>query len=621
MDELDRSRRAVDAYWPAVDRFFDELPGDLYRQGRLLREALAVRHSHTGVFHDILRRPEDPPLLHYHRWFLDDLGVADDAGRAALEAHLFAAMVFTLALDFVQRGVRSADSFVDTAWVGVADTLSRQIAREFAVVLEPDAPFWDTYRSLWDSAAATVANPAGPARTAARRAPFMLSGLAVCETTGWEGDRHRVLDMLGHLNAVLAMRDDLLAIRRGLGRGTLTEHVQVMIEAAGREEAAIDDPARLLGALILGGSVDALEPRWRADLDALAGDAAELGLPTTGRYARHLESIMSRVTDGLRLDGPVTPSTRFEPASDPHREAVVMAERFLLADPSLREAWEVHRWGLAGAPEVTARFPAGIVVEILGRSGHDIADLVDDFYRQAGEKRFAYYDHPDLPYAETDTLGVLLRLYEFSKQTEWHRSVIDEFLALLEAHVAPDGRLPVWLTDDPDDLLLGEGCGTIEANLIRGLLAYDAPRLAPLAGPALERLISDFLVRGAGITVNYPRPYLLVVLGDLLSAVEGPDAAWRRLGAQIELQAVRDRLTPMTAACLTLAARHPSTAKQFDESWITTILKGQRFDGGWSGEAMFFAPNRGRSATWYSSRLVTSALCYDALRRTRSDGS
>ena len=66
MDDLQRYRKAVDAYWPAVDSFFDELPGDLYRQSRLLRENMAVARSTTGEFHDILRRPHDHPLLHYH---------------------------------------------------------------------------------------------------------------------------------------------------------------------------------------------------------------------------------------------------------------------------------------------------------------------------------------------------------------------------------------------------------------------------------------------------------------------------------------------------------------------------------------------------------------------------
>jgi hypothetical protein len=620
VDELRRYREAVDGYWPAVDAFFDELPGDLYRQGKLLRENLASQRSATGEFHDILRRTDDHPLLHYHLWLLDDLDVTHDDRRAALEQQLFAAMVSSFALHALLADMHSLDSFIDARFAGLADALRRDEIQRFASLIGIGSSVWETHQSVWNGSAA-----AAESATEDRQAPFVLSGLAVFETCGRGNDRESLLATLGHLNAVLATKRDLLSIRPDLYRGLITAPIRLMLDASGLSSDAVGDPDRALGAMLLERSIAAVEPSWRSNLEGLTDGAARLGLPTLGRYGSFLETVMADIGASLDLgagDRVITTPPRFEPVSDPMRDAIAMAERFLLADPSFEEAWEVHRWGMAGASEVTARFPSGLVIEVLGKRGHDVADLVDDFFRQAAERRFAYYDHPDLPYVETDTLGTMLRLYAYSKQTDWHRDLLDEFIAPLEKYVGSDGRLPVWLVDRPtNDLLLGEGCGTIAVNLVRGLLEYDTERFASLAEPAAGLLVEDFTTRGASITVNYPRSYLLAAMAELLVRLErsglmAGDMAWEQLARQIETETIRDRLTPQHAACLTLACGHSSTAALLEESWMSAILKGQSFDGGWEGEPLFFAPNRGGTTTWHRSRLLTSALCYDALATT-----
>lgn len=616
MDDLERYRSAVDAYWPAVDAYFDDLPGNLYRQGRLIRENLAVRFSVTGEFHDILRKPDDHPVLHYHLWLLDDLQIPPGDRRNALERHLFAASVLGLCIAAVHRGMGASDSFIDPGYAGLSGSMTRRAFGHFAAVVDTEFPFWDRHRALWDAAADAVAGDDPP--TGRVQAPFMLSGLAAVEATG-HGDRSAgLLAMLNHLGAVLATRHDLLAIRRDLGRGTISRPVRQMLEATGMTRSPETSHEAMLGSLLLSGAVDTIAPQWQTHIEEYLAQAHQLGLPTFARYAEVLDDMMQTIRAVLRVPSRAIPAGAapppFESASSPFPEVITMAERFLTADPTMREAWEVHRWGMANSPEVTARFPAGLVIEILGRHGTDVADLVDAFYQQAVDKRFAYYDHPSLPHVETDTLGTMLRLFPLSKQTEWHRRVLDEYLELLAVKVGDDDRLPVWLVPSTptDDLLLGEGCGTIEANLLRGLIEYDADRFAPIIDLSAERLVDDFRRRGSRITVNYPRPYLLVVLADLFAAL-GDSAPWEHLADQIEPEASRDRLTPMTGACLMLAASHPHTTHVLDDEWATTVLKGQGFDGGWAAEPMFFAPNRGRSMTWYSSRLVTSALCYDAV--------
>jgi len=398
LDELEAFRGRVDAHWPAVDQYLDGLPGDLYRQGRLLRENLALRHSPTGDFHDILRGTRDHPLLHYHLWILDDLGISHDAQRRSIESDLFAAMVFALGVVTIQREVIAPDSFVDEQYIGLADSLSRRGARHFSAVVEAGSPFWETHQRLWDAAAAVDVDGEDQAPTETRLGPFMLSGLAGLEATNRADLSGGLIEMLEHINSVFAIRHDLLGIRRDLARGRLTGPVRAMITGAGLAEDETADPDGLLGTLLLTGAVDAVEPSWRRQVDAVANSASDLGLPTFGRYATLLATGMEAIQAVLRVPGGPNPAggppPRFEAATTPLPDAIAMAEGYLAADPTFRDAWEVHRWGMAGAAEVTARFPAGLVIEALGNHGHDVADLADEFYQSAGEQGFAYYDHP-----------------------------------------------------------------------------------------------------------------------------------------------------------------------------------------------------------------------------------
>ncbi len=611
MEDFARYRAAVDCYWDPVDRFFDELPGELYAQGVLLRQDLAMRWSSTGDFHDILRSPDAHPLLHCHLWLLDDLCAAGNE-RTSIERHLFAAMVFSLGLASIQHQIQAIDSFIDERWAGLGDALSRRIVVEFTEVVPGVRSFWVSYHDVWNSAADAVAAGADEPRTAARLAPFMLSGVAVFAATGRADRSSSLVATLEHLNAVLAMRHDLLAIRRDLSQETITEPVRRMIDAVGVDDAR--DPDTVFGALLLAGAVDVAAASWDRDLVAFSEGARALELPTLERYGDHLAQLMEDLRSAMRIGGrsvaPKAARPAFEAASDPAAIAVDMAQRFLVTDPTFRDAWEVHRWGMAGRPEVIARFPAGLVIEVLGRCGSDVADLADDYCRLSAKQSFAYYDR--LPYQETDTIGAMLRLYPFTRQTASHRAVLDDLVARLADHVGPDGRLPVWLVDEEASYgLMGEGCGTIEANLLRGLMAYDASGLANLIDPAFDRLAADFAERGAAITVNYTRPYLLAAMAALLQQ-RPHSAAMAALSDTIELEAQRARMTPQTAACLLLASGDGG-----DPRWDSVVLKGQSFDGSWDAEPFFFAPNRGGSATWFRSKLLTSAVCYDALATRR----
>ena len=628
MEPLGLYRSAVDPFWESLEADLDSLPPYLYLESRLLRQTLAVRYSSTGSFRDILRSSDSDPVFHQHLWLLDDLGIPDGNERSRVEEHVFRAMVQAFCVVQIDDEDRERGAYA------LADCLARRSASEFSALLPEHTPFWTMHHERWEAHQEAMLSRefagGGPNESevmsldAALLAPLALGPIAV---TCWAGrlDHLEQLEaMLDDLNVVKATFGALTAIKRDLGQGKVSPTVGLMM---GFASAPSENPERILGEILLSGAVDPVIERCHMQLDVARDTAESLQLPTFAAYAKHLNGVAEEVRSLLSLNGERDPSRlRLQPAPLTIAQSIRMAQGYLLADRTFRESWEVHRWGMNGATELSARFPAGLIIEILGRHGVDVREPVDDFYRHAEDKHFSYYDHPATPYVDTDNMGVLLRIFEYSDDSPGRRRTLHDLLALLETNVRPDGRLPVWL-NAPDGaaehvMFLGEGCGTIEANLLLGLLRHKPHEYGHLVLPASRRLLADFASRGTSITVNYPRTYTLAVLAELLSDVttQGlidkiPDfaAADDRLRIEIEREASRPRIGPQDAASLTWAGHTAGLAHLPSDGLFGTILNSQSFDGGWPAEPFFFAPAAGGRAMWYSSRLLTSAVCYHAL--------
>ena len=624
MEPLGLYRSAVDPFWDSLEADLDSLPPHLALKSRLLRQTLAVRYSSTGSFRDILRSSDADPVFHQHLWLLDDWGIPESNERSGVEESVFRAMVqaFCVLQIDEEEGGRGAHT--------LGDCLSRRSESEFGALLPEHTTFWTRYHRRWDAyqeamlsreTAVGVSNESEVMSLhTGLMAPLALGPIAV---TCWAGrlDHLEQLEaMLDELNIVKATFAALTAIKRDLGRGRVSPTVRLMM---GFAKAAGEIPERILGEILLSGAVDPVIERCHLQLEGAQDMARSLQLPTFAAYAKHLDGVAEEIRSLLSVNGKREPSRlRLQAAPPTIAQSIRMAQAFLLADRTFREAWEVHRWGMNGATELSARFPAGLIIEILGRHGVDVRELVDDFYRHAEEKHFSYYDHPATPYIDTDNLGVLLRISEYSDDSPSRQRTLQDLLARLEANVRPDGRLPVWLNvhDEVEPVMfLGEGCGTIEANLLLGLLRYKSYEHGHLVLRASRRLVADFASRGTSITVNYPRTYTLAVLAELLShlTTQGlidqiPDfaAAGDRLRVEIERETSRPRIGPQDAACLTWAGY---TAGVPSDALLPIILTSQSFDGGWPAEPFFFAPAAGGRAMWYSSRLLTSAACYHAL--------
>ena len=300
-----------------------------------------------------------------------------------------------------------------------------------------------------------------------------------------------------------------------------------------------------------------------------------------------------------------------------------MAQGYLFSDLSFRESWEVHRRGLAGSPEVTARFPAGLILEILCSHGFELKKPVDKLTQFIVENHFSYYDHPDLPFADADTLGLMLRLKPYASEPGPLRESLDTPIDWMVQSITDTGRIPVWLNQpvmetelgSPGVRLLGEGCGAIEASLLIGLLQSEWERYRTLIVNSCRQLLERFIEHGPAITVNYPPTYCLWRINQLLEVISleqlpGDLGLVADRGRQIyEEYLIRAteqyRITPQEAALLILACLNSPAEHLFSPSWVTILMKSQRPDGSWYGEPMFFVPNRGEITSWYSSHLLT----------------
>ncbi len=622
--------------WREIEASFDRLLPGLHEQGRLLRVDLGLAWSSTGRMEDLLSDSSDAPVLHEHLWLLDELSVADDA----LEHRISRSMLLTLALVHLHEGIRGPGSPFDRSSVALADELARGASIELQAVIQDHQGLADLHAAGWRRFHRVMLDdPAGPGSpdevleaSAARLAPFLAGPASVALAARRESLLPGLITLLDDLHGLLVVRRDLLRARDDLFLGRVRPALAWAARRFGMDLPA--RPEELLGAMIVSDAVDRLAEAWTAGLERCRSAASQLELERFARYAEELRPLMDELHDLFDVRQAAGRAARTSEvaaassgaASDLLTTGIDTAERYLLSDPSFRESWEVHRWGLGGAEEVTATFPAGLILEILGRQGHAVGPLVDEFREGVRKRGFAYYDHPGLPQVDSDTLGVLLRLHRFSEDQEAHGRVVEEHLALLLEWLGPDGRIPVWLSTGEHAVLLGEGCGVIAAGVVNGLIDYDPSGRREVVAVTARHVLERFVERGTGISVNYPTAYALVVVADLLDRLAGlrieelagpTGRASRVLLAEIDRERLARPLTPQRAGLLTRACLREGARHLFDREWIDVMLERQRSDGRWPGEPFFFVPNRGRSVCWYATDLMTSALCYHALMTYR----
>jgi hypothetical protein len=597
------------------------------------------------------------PLLSIAAWLFDDVRLPHSVERDRAEGHLFRAALLVAGRTHTIESLRDRHSFYDTDHLALVQHFSEVATLELARTIPANAPFWAQWALISrdelerglelreqeaapDLAAYPEAHLAGRWSAAATMTAHAASVFARREEIA-----PPLADMLGNLTAAIQIRDDLSALMRDLQHGRPTYPIGVIAQAAGIPLHPWPDTTEMLGAMIATGSHRTLREAALARLRLSGERSRELGLPT---FTAYLEDATVRLED--RFPSPIDEARVPPAATDLHprtaatirrsartlEQALAMAEGFLLADPSFRECWESHREGMFGSDLVVSRFPAGLVLEILLAHGHDLAIQVDDFLAFTVANGFRYFEHP-WSGIDSDTVGVYLRLRSYATNGDAALAAADRVMDCLRRNVRERGWAPVWISgceDAPDDrplvLDLGEGCGTVAAHLLLGLSALESSDDRDVFEIGALDLLNRIRDRGLGANVNYPPLYalgtFLRLIGPLATLSVSPDiansvdATRTALLAELERATGARVLTAQHAALLISACLNARRPRLIDRAWVSAILKQQRFDGSWSGEPFFAAPNRGRWVTWYASTILTSVLCYDALMRSSRQG-
>jgi hypothetical protein len=644
-------------FWQKVEAFFDNLPPRLQQQGRLLRNNLAVHFSRSGDFSDILSRRDDYPQLGIPFWILDDCGFQGNTSSPKLADHLLSAAFFTFCTIYTQEEILDESSFFDYQYLYLANTLSQQADRHFGALFPPRSPFWVYHQKFWgDYAEALLSNletpskrfvPDGSEDPLQRKnllAPYKLLPTTALLLADREIDLVQLFVFLDHLHKTILILRDLTHLKPDLALGRITYPILKLMLGVEPSADMSYSPEGAYVALMLTDIPSKLIQECLENLDSCRVIAKSMGLNRLLPFLNEQEIRALKINDQFLQ----SPESIVERDDTPNKitlqglksldqvnlleKALDMAERYLLSDLTFKDSWEVHRYGMAGVPEVISRFPAGLVIEVLCSHGFEMSVQVDEFYKHFRKCNYSYYNHPDLPYADTDTLGVLLRLHRYSKNQDTNRTDLDKPLDWMQKSIEEAGRIPVWIyppkksrkIDDRSVRLLGEGCGTIEANLLLGLIDFEWESYKEIVQASARQLLYRFIQQGSGITVNYSPLYCLWRINQLNSRLEDLTSQETLKALIVQFFAIYAEqfakhvksftISPQQAALLMLASINSPAQKLFDKKWVRIILKNQHSDGSWYGEPIFFVPNRGGATTWHTSRTLTTAFCYHALR-------
>jgi len=604
----------------------------------------------------VFRGASQVPLLSIAGWLFEDLGLSHSADRDRAEGLLFRAALLLAGRTHAIESLRDRDSFYDTDHLALVQHLCEVATLELARTVPAEAPFWRQWASisqdelergleLREQEAAPDPRPYLEAHTAGRWAgAATITAHAASAFARRDEIAPALAEMLRNVTAAIEIGEDMSTLTRDLERGRPTYPIALIAQAGGMPLRPWPDATEMLGAMIATGSHATIREAALTRLGLSRERSRELGLPTFTAYLEDatvaVEKRFSGRVDEARVP-PVATAPGAATAATVRRSArslqhaLAMAEGFLLADPSFGESWESHREGMFGSGLVVSRFPAGLVLEMLEAHGHDLALHIDGFLASTVANRFRYFEHP-WSGIDSDTVGVYLRLTSYVTNRDAAVEAAARVMDCLRRNVRERGSVPVWITgcdDGPDDrppvLDLGEGCGTVAAHLLLGLSDASPDDREILEIGALD-LLNRIRERGLGANVNYPPLYALGTFQKLIRRLasasvapdlaNGVDATSAALNAELDRATEARVVTAQHAALLIAACLAAGRPALIDRAWISAILKQQRFDGSWSGEPFFAAPNRGRWVTWYASTILTSALCYDALMRSTGVG-
>lgn len=629
--------RPRDVAMADVDRCFDQLPAGLDE----LVIAVRGRLGRPGEYF-LAEDDRFPPVLDVHAWVIDDIGAGGDD---ALEQELFVSGYFRLAALAAHQMVLDGSNGLRSE-LGLAVPVFGHLAdARLARVLPPDSPAWaSVHTAVVDAARAGVERYLTQSDLLAvsgrRWAPMISLTLAGVHHARRSDLLRPLIDLLYRIYDVADVRGELHNLRADAQGGAPSYPVWRVSLEAGLPRGA--PPDRVIGALLTTACAARIidETRRRTAAARIAAD--QLGLRRIVDYLDDVESSFGELAGTVAAGAALaeiagagrmcTPAPRTE--SPRLREASARALDFLLDDENMREAWDVHRTGFLGMDVRVGRpFPVGFALENLGATGVDVTDAavrILEVYRvNAGD----YFDGPVRLPRDIDTLGLMLRVRSRLAGALPVDELLERPIPGLMARAARGDELPVWLDESApsgaQDTLLGMHCATSQASLLLGLARRPATDADGLLRAGAERLACTLTRSGAAATVFYSPRSLLWIVGELgrclthAAAARQLGPAGLRLLCSVEPLAARERAiparSPQDAALMLLAHAERAGSEPQRRAWIDTLLRGQRPDGSWEAEPLYWAPTPQSPSYWYASRTATSSLCHRALATSSRD--
>ncbi len=632
-----------------ADALFDAAWGSMRELAQPFRFELDLCREPSGCWRDLFvlmpYRFMDLPLLLLH-----DLGVPDDAARERLELGLLDQTALTAAAILALELVLEAEAHVGYEHVLLHSTLSAHAEWQLAT-LARDLPAARA-RSLaaWNRAADTLLShrqqrigrctpytAADLPQLGGRWAP--LKGALACalEHAGRMALWPALEPLLDEAACLFQLGRELGRITRDVSRGHYSLPIARLLQGLGVTPAvdAPPDPDHTMLAALLPRTAEQLATEPLARLDALRAAVAALGLPLLAQGLAPLAAPFEQLRSLYRPNRDATSASavatfKFSVSARPQLTQVLSAAQGLLAaDPDYRDAWEVYRWGFLNVPDLTCKvFPIGLILANRIAAGDDCAAELDALFERYATNRFHYFEQLSSLPPDCDTLGLMLGLTAHTPRPAHWRAVLEEPLGWLMANVEPDGTLPVFMTRGVDAgdgrrymHVAGRHCAGVQARLLHGLLRHELERYRGLIEIAARRLLAEVVTARAGAFWFYDLPLGVLLVLELCAelgrrGVDLDTAPARRACADL-LQQQRSlaRHSDQDAALLWLATglcgetrglRHPA--------WAERLIRSQHHDGGWIAAPLYSIPTRGHLMNWYSSRLVSSAFAYRALR-------
>lgn len=629
---LHRARHAS-----GVQRLLDGLTSAQLKRALLLCHNVGLQHAGDGQWQHMLGRSQDFPLLDLQAWLLDDWGIGASEERWAFERQLFVAAT----CDFLAAHLRQArldqHSFVDASDRSLQDELARQAGLFWQQAVPEGSPFWDCRRQSVEEVGTEAGSEGRPPATGHWR----IAALPAVATALWAGRAASVPLLVSYcdsVSTVLQCVDHLAGFRRDLKRGHASPPIRRALGAMGLADTGEASVEVALAALLLTGTLDQMLQEHHARIAHARHIAMDLELPNLQAHCDEVDALLHgvRVIFGLRTNEgaalPVRLHPFFVPAPEVLDNVLLKAEAYLLADPSLREAWDIQQHSHANMPQVVGRvFAPCVVVDLLAAHGHDVSAQVDDLLTTLQSQDFRSWDQAHLLAPDADTLALAIRLIPHARDPGRQLDAFRAPLRWLREAQWPSGHIPVWLRDGDSTkassdvaVLYGAQCATVETNLMASLAALDWRQHRDLVEACARDWCRRWTELGLGACGHYTPLYSLWSATELVALLTRHTADVALRGALDEVGAVlrealraeagRADLSPQDAAFLILASLR-TRSLPFEAAWVTRLYKQQRHDGCWEGEPFYVTPSaRSLSVQWFRSRTVTTAFIYHALK-------